>query len=328
MKKMNFEEMKQTVNMTLDSVGKVFVGDELLLRKLLCAGLSNSHVLFEDNPGLGKTLLTKTFAKMLGCNWGRVQFTPDLLPADIMGTRVWKQETSTFVLEKGPIFTNVLLADEINRSPPKTQSALLEAMQEQQVTIEGVTHKLPLPFFVIATQNPIELEGTYPLPEAQIDRFALKLSTGYVNSLDEECKILKRRIDWKKDDPTDDLKPAITAQTFMAMQHICENDVYVDKKIIEYIIQIVRKTRQHPKIDVGSSPRGGLAMLKVTRALAASYGRDFVTPDDVKIFVKDVLAHRLILKVEYALEGVNPRTIIDEITTQIEVPKDFTRGKQ
>jgi len=325
---MDFQEMKQNVDKTLDSIGKVFVGDEILLRKLLCAGLSNSHVLFEDNPGLGKTLLTKTFAKMLGCNWGRVQFTPDLLPADIIGTRVWKHEGSRFVLEKGPIFTNVLLADEINRSPPKTQSALLEAMEEQQVTIEGITHKLPLPFFVIATQNPIELEGTYPLPEAQIDRFALKLSTGYVSSLQEECKILKRRIEWKKDDPCEDLKPVISAETFLAMQHKCENDVYVDGKIIEYILQIVRKTRQHPKVEIGSSPRGGLAMLKVTRALAASYGRDFVTPDDVKIFVKDVLAHRLILKVEYALEGTNPREIVDEITAQIEVPKDYTRGKQ
>jgi MoxR-like ATPase len=325
---MNFEEMKQTVDKTLDSIGQVFVGEELLLRKLLCAGLSNSHVLFEDNPGLGKTLLTKTFAKMLGCNWGRVQFTPDLLPADILGTRVWKHESSNFVLEKGPIFTNILLADEINRSPPKTQSALLEGMEEQQVTIEGTTHKLPMPFFVVATQNPIELEGTYPLPEAQIDRFALKLSTGYVKSLEKECQILQRRIGWKKDDPTDDLKPAITAQTFLAMQHKCENDVYIDPKIIEYILKIVRKTREHPKIGVGSSPRGGLALLKVTRALAASYGRDFVTPDDVKVFVTDVIAHRLILKVEYALEGVNPASIVSEIVSQIEVPKDYTRGKE
>jgi MoxR-like ATPase len=324
---MNFPEMKETVDKTLDSIGQVFVGEELLLRKLLCAGLSNSHVLFEDNPGLGKTLLTKIFAKSLGCNWGRVQFTPDLLPADIVGTRVWKHESSNFVLEKGPIFTNVLLADEINRSPPKTQSALLEAMEEQQVTIEGVTHKLPLPFFVVATQNPIELEGTYPLPEAQIDRFALKLSTGYVKSLEKECQILTRRISWKKDDPTEDVKPAITPQIFLAMQKKCENDVYIDQKIIEYILKIVRKTREHPKIDVGSSPRGALAMLKVTRALAASHGRDFVTPDDVKLFVKDVLAHRLILKVEYALEGVNPGVIVEEITSEVEVPKDYARGK-
>ncbi len=325
---MDFQEMKETVDKTLDSIGKVFVGDEVLLRKLLCAGLSNSHVLFEDNPGLGKTLLTKTFAKMLGSNWGRIQFTPDLLPADIVGTRVWDQKNSSFLLEKGPIFTNVLLADEINRSPPKTQSALLEAMEEQQVTIEGVTHKLSLPFFVIATQNPIELEGTYPLPEAQIDRFALKMSTGYVKSLDEECRILRNRIQWRKDDPTEDITPAITSKTFLDMQYKCENDVYIDPKIIEYIAKIVRKTREHPKIEIGSSPRGALATLKVVRALAATYGRDFVTPDDVKFFVKDTLAHRLILKIEYALENVSLRGLVDEITAQIEVPKDWNRGKQ
>jgi MoxR-like ATPase len=325
---MNFQEMKGTVDKTLESIGQVFVGEEILLRKLLCAGLSNSHVLFEDNPGLGKTLLTKTFAKMLGCNWGRIQFTPDLLPADIVGTRVWKHEGSKFVLEKGPIFTNILLADEINRSPPKTQSALLEAMEEQQVTIEGVTHKLPMPFFVVATQNPIELEGTYPLPEAQIDRFALKLSTGYVKSLEKECQILKRRIEWRKDDPTEDINPCIKPETFLAMQSICEKEVYVDPKIIEYITKIIRKTREHPKIGVGSSPRGGLALLKVSRALAASYGRDFVTPDDVKLFAREVIAHRLILKVEYALEDVDPASIVDEIVAQIEVPKDWTREKK
>ncbi|MCW4009169.1 MAG: MoxR family ATPase [Candidatus Bathyarchaeota archaeon] len=323
---MDFKEMKKNCDKILESVDKVFVGEELLLRKLLCAGLSNSHVLFEDNPGLGKTLLTKTFAKSIGCNWGRIQFTPDLLPSDIIGTRVWRHENSAFALEKGPIFTNVLLADEINRSPPKTQSALLEAMEEQQVTIEGATHKLVPPFFVIATQNPIELEGTYPLPEAQIDRFAIKLSTGYVSTIEEECKILKRRIDWKKDDPTDEISPTIDQATFKEMQETCENNVYFDQKIIEYVLKIVRKTREHFQIEIGSSPRGGLSMLKVARAIAASYGRDFVTPDDVKLLAKDVLSHRIILKVEQTLEGVNPRDIIDEIVEGVEVPKDWTRG--
>lgn len=319
--------MKNAADKILESVGEVFVGEELLLRKLLCAGLANSHVLFEDYPGLGKTLLTKTFAKTLGCTYGRIQFTPDLMPADIIGTRVWKYKSSDFVLEKGPIFTNILLADEINRSPPKTQSALLEAMEEQQVTIEGTTHKLSLPFFVMATQNPIELEGTYPLPEAQMDRFALKLSTGYVSSLGEECKILKRRIEWKKDDPTEDMKPVVTSENFREMQLKCENDVYVDDKIVEYILQIVRKTREHPNVEIGSSPRGGLSLLKVTRAVAASYGRDFVTPDDVKTFVNDALAHRIILKVEYALEGHDPREIINDVVEEVEVPKDWARGK-
>jgi MoxR-like ATPase len=324
---MNFQTMKINCDNILENVGKVFVGEELLLRKTLCASLANCHVLFEDNPGLGKTLLTKTFAKTLGCNWGRVQFTPDLMPADITGTRVWNSKSSEFILEKGPIFTNILLADEINRSPPKTQAALLEAMEEQQVTIEGSTHKLPLPFFVIATQNPIELEGTYPLPEAQIDRFTLRLSTGYVRTAERECQILKRRIDWKEDDPTGGIKPTITSQVFREMQLICENDVYVDEKIIQYITNIVRQTREHPQVEVGSSPRGGLALLKITRAMAASYGRDFVTPDDVKTFAVDVLAHRLILKVEYALEGHDPRKIIEAVVEKVEVPTDWMRGK-
>jgi MoxR-like ATPase len=324
---MDFQKMKKAVDTILENVGGVFVGEENLLRKLLCSALANSHVLFEDYPGLGKTLLTKTFAKTLGCIYGRIQFTPDLMPADIIGTRVWKYKSSDFVLEKGPVFTNILLADEINRSPPKTQSALLEAMEEQQVTIEGTTHKLALPFFVMATQNPIELEGTYPLPEAQMDRFALKLSTGYVSSLREECKILKRRIQWKKDDPTDDIKPVVTAESFREMQLKCENDVYVDDKIVEYILQIVRATRDHPNVEIGSSPRGALSILKVTRAMAASYGRDFVTPDDVKTFVNDALAHRIILKVEYALEGHDPREIINDVVEKVEVPKDWARGK-
>ena len=324
---MDFQTIKKYSDYIIKDVGKVFVGEELLLRKLLCAGLANCHVLFEDNPGLGKTLLTKTFAKALGSNWGRIQFTPDLMPADITGTRVWNSKNSEFILEKGPIFTNVLLADEINRSPPKTQAALLEAMEEQQVTIEGVTHKLPLPFFVIATQNPIELEGTYPLPEAQIDRFTLRLSTGYVKTLEKECHILKRRIAWKEDDPTDNIKPTVTSEIFREMQLKCENDIYVDEKIIQYIVQIVRKTREHLQVEIGSSPRGGLALLKITRAIAASYGRDFVTPDDVKTFVTDVLAHRINLKVEYALEGQDPCKIIDEVVEKVEVPTDWIRGK-
>jgi MoxR-like ATPase len=323
---MDFKQLKTETDNILKAVGAVFVGNELLIRKLLCAGLSNGHVLFEDYPGLGKTLLTKIFAKTLGCNWGRVQFTPDLMPADITGTRIWRYKGSDFVLEKGPIFTNILLADEINRSPPKTQSALLEAMEERQVTIEGTTHKLFAPFFVIATQNPIELEGTYPLPEAQVDRFMLKLSTGYLSSLEEEAKILKRRIEWKKDDPTEDIQPIITPEKFSEMQSKCENDIYVSDQIIEYILKIVRKTRDHPNVEIGSSPRGGLALLKVSRAMAASRGRDFVTPDDVKMFASDALSHRIILKIEYALEGHQPQEIVEQVVSEVEVPKDWARG--
>ncbi|MEM1562804.1 MAG: MoxR family ATPase [Candidatus Bathyarchaeia archaeon] len=310
----------------LNAVDSIFVGNPLLLRKVLCAALANGHILFEDYPGLGKTLLAKVFAKVLGCKWARIQFTPDLMPADIVGTRVWKANISEFVLEKGPIFTNILLADEINRAPPKTQSALLEAMEERQVTIEGVTHRLESPFFVMATQNPIELEGTYPLPEAQLDRFLVRLSTGYVESLDLECEILRRRIKWQRDDPTELIEPVISPETFREMQNFVEKDVYIDQQIIEYIAKIIRSTRGHPMIEVGSSPRGGLSLLKLSRAHAAVCGRDFVTPDDVKIFVYDALNHRIILNPEYIVEGTaNAKAIIDEILGKIEVPKHFMR---
>jgi len=317
---------REVCGQILKAAGEVFVGNELLLRKVLCASLANGHVLFEDYPGLGKTLLAKVFAKVLGCKWTRIQFTPDLMPADIVGTRVWKTSVSDFVLERGPIFTNFLLADEINRAPPKTQSALLEAMEERQVTIEGVTYKLESPFFVMATQNPIELEGTYPLPEAQMDRFLVRLSTGYVETLDLECEILRRRIKWRRDDPIELIEPMVSQETFRAMQKLVETDIYVDQQIIEYIAKIIRATREHPMIEVGSSPRGGLSLLKLSRAHAAVCGRDFVVPDDVKIFVYDALNHRIILNPEYVVEGTaNVKAVIDEILSKIEVPKHFLR---
>ncbi len=288
---MDFNDVKTYSERILRSTGNVFVGDEIRLKKTLCAALAGGHVLFEDNPGLGKTLLAKVFAKVSGCVWGRVQFTPDMMPADILGTRVWISDngSSRFELEKGPVFTNILLADEINRAPPKTQSALLEAMEEKQVTIEGTTHMLGKPFFVIATENPIELEGTFPLPEAQLDRFMLKLSTGYVSSVELESEILSRRIQWKTDDPINMVKPAVSQEQFVAMQTLVESQVYVDRQIMDYVSKIVRATREHPAIEVGSSPRGGLSLLKLSRAHAAMSGRDFVTPDDVKIFAVDAL---------------------------------------
>jgi len=321
---MNVWEVKDICNKILDGISTYFVGNRFMLRKLLAASLANGHILFEDFPGLGKTLLAKIFAKVTGCVWGRVQFTPDLMAADILGTRVWRMAESKFVLEKGPIFTNILLADEINRSPPKTQSALLEAMEERQVTIEGETHRLTAPFLVIATQNPIELEGTYPLPEAQVDRFLLKLSMGYVQTKEEETLILKRRIGWRRDDPTDLIKPVTNQALFVAMQQFIETEIYVDDQILDYISDIVRLTRRHPMIEVGASPRGGLSLLKVARANAAISGRSFVTPDDVKMFVNDALGHRMIMKMEYAIEGTfSVASLLKEILDQVEVPKQF-----
>ncbi len=311
-------EFQQKSREIVDRVCEIYVGDREMVMKVLAACLSNGNVLFEDYPGLGKTLLAKVFARVIGADYKRVQFTPDLLPSDILGTKVWRQ--SGFQLVKGPIFTHVLLADEINRSPPKTQAALLEAMEERQVTIEGDTMKLEEPFFVMATQNPIEQEGTYPLPEAQMDRFMLRLSPGYPESVEEEVEILSRRITWMKDDPTDDVMPVVSLQEFREMQRIVE-EIYVDESVLKYIAELVRATRENELVEIGSSPRGGLALLKISRAIAAMEGRDFVIPDDVKRVAIDALSHRIILNVEYAIEGVKPESVVQEVLREVEVPK-------
>lgn len=321
----DLEKASQSCTEIVKAVRKVFVGEDIVLQKLLAAALANGHVLFEDYPGLGKTLLAKVFTRVIGCNYGRVQFTPDLLPADITGGKIWRPQDGRFELVKGPIFTNVLLADEINRTPPKTQAALLEAMEERQVTIEGETHKLEKPFFVLATQNPIEQEGTYPLPEAQLDRFVVKLSLGYPATVEQEIKILKYRVNWRKDDPTVDIAPIISQDEFLALQAMAENDIYVDESILEYIAKIVRATREHPCIEIGASPRGSLALLKLSRSLAVIYGRDFVIPDDVKLIAADVLSHRVILRVEELMEGTNARQIINEIAANTPAPLEFKR---
>ena len=317
------EEVKEVCERIIDCVGDVFVGNRLLLRKLLAAALANGHVLFEDYPGLGKTLLAKVFSKAIGSDTKRVQFTPDLLPSDILGVNVWRQNEGEFQLVRGPVFTNVLLADEINRAPPKTQAALLEAMEERQVTIDGDTMLLGAPFLVIATQNPIEQEGTYPLPEAQLDRFLFKMGTGYPSSQKMESSILLRRIQWQKDDPTEDMEPAVDIEGFRELQALVETEVYVDEVIVDYITQLVRMTRDHPRVSVGVSPRGSLALLRVSRSIALIHGRDFVVPDDVKMVVPEVLTHRIILNIEDTLEGVRTGSIVDEIVQQVPPPSDL-----
>jgi MoxR-like ATPase len=323
----NLERESKIIQRLLDTIGASFVGKKNVVRKMVASSLANGHVLFEDFPGLGKTLLVKAFSKSLGVSFHRVQFTPDILPSDILGTKIWDQRTSNFKLSRGPIFTNILLADEINRSPPKTQSALLEAMEERQVTIEGETIRLPEPFFVLATQNPIEQEGTYPLPEAQLDRFLLKLSTGYPESEQHEAEILSRRISWRKDDPTADMKPILTADTFRVLQQRVERDVFIHKDLLLYMSKLVRGLRAHPKVDVGPSPRGALALLKVSRAAALMNGRDYVTPDDVKLFVVDALAHRTILSVEHVLDGLTPQDVVREVLASVPVPTRFLESQ-
>ena len=320
---MDSVKIKDSCDRIVSQVCDIYVGDRQLVEKILAAALANGHVLFEDNPGLGKTLLAKLLSFSIDCDFSRVQCTPDILPADILGTKVWRPNEGSFQLFKGPVFTNVLLLDEINRSPPKTQSAVLEVMEERQVTIEGETHRCEEPFFVLATQNPIEYEGTYPLPEAQIDRFVLKLTTGYPRSLEEEKLIISRRIAWKKDDPTRDLEPVISAAEFKNLQKAAENSVYIDDVVVKYIAEIVRKTREHQQVEVGASPRGSLALLKTSRAMALIKGRDFVTPDDIKMLAVDALAHRIILKVEDVMRLVDERKVVKQVLDAVEVPKYY-----
>ncbi len=306
------DEVTRTVN-------EYFVGPQAIVERLLAAVLARGHVLFEDYPGLGKTLLVKTLSSTLETSFRRIQFTPDVLPSDILGTRIWEPETRSFTLEKGPIFTNILLADEINRAPPKTQSALLEAMEEKQTTLDGERFPLPDPFFVLATQNPIEQEGTYPLPEAQMDRFLLRMRTGYPDTDEDEREILRRRIAWEEDDPTDRIEPVITTDAFTRLQRATE-DVYVHEELLGYITTIVRSLREADQVDVGPSPRGALALLKTSRAMALIHGRDFATPDDVKAIATEALAHRTVLEVEEVLEGIDPATIVEDVIDQTPAP--------
>ena len=301
----------------VNEVSKLIVGKEEVLKQVMLGVLANGHILFEDYPGLAKTMIAKSFAICLGCDFKRVQFTPDLLPADITGTYVFNQKTSDFFFRKGPIFTNILLADEINRAPPKTQAALLEAMQEKQVTLDGKTHSLKKPFIVVATQNPIELEGTYPLPEAQLDRFIMKMKVGYLNT-QQETEMLKRRLLRKSDDIN--LNQVADPTSVIEMQKAVEQ-IHVDDDILHYIAEIVQATRSHPRIDIGASPRGSLAILKLSRAHAFYDRRDYVTPDDVKNVAIPALCHRIIFKTEYWFRGISPESVIQKILTDIPVPK-------
>ena len=296
-------------------VQKVIIGKSHVIDNVLINILSNGNLLFEDYPGLAKTLMTNTFADALGCDFKRVQFTPDLLPADITGTNIYDAKKGEFSFKPGPIFCNLLLSDEINRAPPKTQAALLEAMQEKQVTIGTVTHKLPAPFLTMATQNPVEQEGTYPLPEAQLDRFMFKMSVGYPDRADED-EILARRIARKKDDV--EVETITDPARVVAMQTAIE-DVFVDPAVRMYMVEIVSRTREDPRVLVGSSPRGSQALLKTSRS-AAMRGRDFVTPDDVKSVATLAVAHRLILKPEHQIKGLETDEVISDILRQVPVP--------
>jgi MoxR-like ATPase len=298
----------------LDSVGSVVVGKRSALELVLAGILAGGHVLLEDLPGLGKTLTARCFAQSLGLDFRRLQFTPDLLPADVTGSFLYDQRKGDFAFRAGPVFTNMLLADEINRTPPKTQAALLEAMQEKQVSVEGVTYRLDPPFHVLATANPIEYEGTYPLPEAQLDRFLIRVSFGYPTA---EWEVLQRRMSRRQEESF--LQPVVDSRTLQAMQAALET-ITVEDSIGRYCVSLAAATREHGSVLVGSSPRGSLALLLLARARAAMAGRDFVVPEDVKDVAIPALAHRITLRPEMWLRRVDPAFVVDEVLAATPAP--------
>ena len=298
------------------ALGHIVVGKDDVLERILAGVLANGHVLIEDYPGLAKTLIARLLAQALDLGFRRIQFTPDLLPSDITGSFLYDQREGRFEFRPGPVFTNLLLADEINRATPKTQAALLEAMQEAQVTAEGQSFPLPQPFIVIATQNPIELEGTYPLPEAQLDRFLLRAAVGYPEP-DAEREILRRRRERRTDAAS---VPTIVSRTeLLAMQAALE-DVFVSEALERYIVALAQATRVDPRVTLGASPRGSLALLKLARAEAAIRGRDFVLPDDVKAVAVAALAHRLVLRPELWVSNTTPRHVVESVLREVPAP--------
>jgi len=307
------EPVRTVVEKIADNVEKVIKGkrDVIELTLLTLEG----HLLIEDVPGVGKTMLARSIAKSIGCTFRRIQFTPDMLPTDVTGVSVFNQKTREFEFRPGPIMAQIVLTDEINRATPKTQSALLEAMEERQVTVDGVTYPMARPFLVLATQNPIEYEGTFPLPEAQVDRFMMRISIGYPDPEDEMAILDSQRLHH----PIEDLEQVVGVEEFLAAQEAVKQ-VYVDDLIKEYIVALVNATRKHPDVYLGSSPRGSLALYKTGRARAAIEGRDYVIPDDIKALAEPALAHRLIISPSARIKNVDPRTVIEELVNSVPVP--------
>lgn len=314
---MKLDKASAVTKSILSEVGKIIVGKEDVLEKILIGILAKGNLLLEDVPGLAKTMMIKAFAQVMKCNFTRIQCTPDLLPADVTGSTIYNQKKQEFFFREGPVFTNLLLVDEINRASPKTQSALLEAMQEQHVTIDGITYPLPHPFHVLATQNPIEFEGTFPLPEAQLDRFIMKISVGYPN-VNEEIEILNRRIIRKREEF--ELNAITDEKELVQIMDVVE-ETHIDERIKQYIVDIVRATRESDRIEIGASPRGSLSLLHLSRASAVINGRNFVNPDDVKKVVIPALEHRIILTTGSWLTGIKSAEVLARILTKIKAPR-------
>ena len=299
----------------VENVSKVIVGKERVIEQALAAVIAQGHLLIEDVPGVGKTMLAKSISASIGCSFKRIQFTPDLLPSDIVGVSIYNQSTREFEFRPGPVMSQVVLADEINRATPKTQSALLEAMEELQVSVDGVTRSLDRPFVVMATQNPIEYEGTFPLPEAQLDRFLLRISLGYP-SFSEELSVIERQ---EQTHPIDELEAVATPEDVISLQNAAKN-VYVDGAVREYIVGLIEATRSHEDVFLGASPRASLGMFRAVRALALLQDRDYVIPDDVKDLAYSVLGHRLILAPSARMRGLQTGQVIDGLLGLVEVP--------
>ena len=313
---MTIEEVGELSTRVLDEVERAIIGKRDALELILLGILGDGHVLLEDYPGLAKTLIARSFAQATTLGFSRIQFTPDLMPSDVTGSSIFNQQTTEFEFRPGPIFANILLADEINRAPPKTQAALLEAMQERQVTIEGLTHPLERPFLVLATQNPIEYEGTYPLPEAQLDRFIIRLGVGYPER-EDEWQVLVRRMEREVDEI--ELTPVVDGETLLRMQRALEQ-VHVSEQVGLYMVDLVAATRASSRVQVGASPRGTLALLRLSRGRAALQGRDFVTPDDVKAVAVPALAHRLTLRPELWVQRVSGDDLVREALDSVPTP--------
>ena len=317
----NLNGASEVARRIADNVKKVIIGKDHSIEMGVVALMCQGHALIEDVPGVGKTMLAKSLARSAGCEFKRIQFTPDLLPTDITGVSIYNQKTNDFEFKRGPIISQLVLADEINRATPKTQSALLEAMEEKQVTVEGITHKLPRPFMVMATQNPIEYEGTFPLPEAQLDRFLIMITLGYPTA-EEELAIVENQ---RKTHPFDSLEAVASSEEIVELQESVK-EVYVDELIKEYIVSLVKATRDHPDISLGSSPRGSLALFRGSQALAFIRGRDFVLPDDVKELTVPMISHRIIVSAAAKMRGVNSRGVISDLVDETPVPGAQARG--
>jgi len=315
------QEVTIAARKLIDNIETVIIGKREAVELTVAGFFSGGHILIEDIPGVGKTMLARSLAKTVGGSFKRMQFTPDLLPADVTGSSMYNQAEGEFVFQQGPVFANVVLADEVNRATPKSQAALLECMEEFQVTVDGVTYQVPRPFFVMATENPIEYEGTYSLPEAQLDRFIMRVNIGYPSN-EDEVEILTRQM---KRHPIETVEPVLEPREAATLQEAVR-DVYLDEVLKDYIVALVGETREHPDLELGASPRGSLALMRCSQAVAAIEGRDYVIPDDIKRVAVPALAHRLILKSEQLVQGVPAARVVEEVLRSVPAPTVDAKG--